>query len=92
MVQRHLSQVSPDLSVRSFGYRYLGSSSCFFSGAGFFGHPGFSPYPCGHPYEQWCPYPAAQLEPFWSERPRGKTGGFMLSVTGLNRFYFLRGA
>lgn len=86
MVQRHPSQVSPDPSVRSSGYRYLGFSRRFFSEAGAFGHPGSCPYPCGHPYEQWCPYPAAQLEPFWSERARGETGCFMLSVTGLTVF------
>lgn len=91
MVQRHPSQVSPGSSVRSFGYRYPDSSRRFFSGAGAFGHPGSCPYPCGHPHEQWSPYPATQLEPFGFERARGETGGFMLSVTGLNRFYFLRG-
>ena len=50
----------------------------------------FGSYPCGDSYDEW-------LAPF-TEEPKlsgaevtgGETGGAMLSVTGINHFYYLR--
>lgn len=51
---------------------------------------GWPPYPGGYSYEQRHAHPAAQPKLRWSEGPGREVGGFMLSISGLNRFYYLR--
>ena len=45
----------------------------------------------GYPYEQWHSYSATKLKLRWSQTPGREVGGFMLNITGLNRFYYLCG-
>jgi len=88
MVQRYTPQVGSGTSDRSTGFRSTraGRSSrvspCFLLGT--------SSYHGGYPYEQWYSHPATQSKPRWSETSCGEVGDFMLSVTGLNKFYFLK--
>lgn len=90
MVQRYTPQVSSSQSGRSTRFWSTGASRgqvsglrpCFQSGSG--------AYSGGYPYEQWHSHTAAQFEPRGFATARGEAGGFMLSVTGLNKFYFLK--
>lgn len=90
MVQRYTSLVSSGQSGRSAGFFAAGSTGvqslgippCFQSGNG--------AYYGGYPYEQWRSHPATQFEPRRFDTVCGEVGGFMLSVTGLNNFYFLK--
>ena len=50
-----------------------------------------STYICGTFLEQWSAYHPKRSEVFRFIPPDQKTGGLMLSVTGINHFYYLRG-
>ena len=60
------------------------------SGLGLYFQSGNCAYYGGYPYEHWHSHTIAQFEPRRFETARGEVGGFMLSVTGLNTFYFLK--
>jgi len=45
----------------------------------------------GADLEQWSAYPPKRSGLSWSVPSDPKAGGAMLSVTGMNRFYYLRG-
>lgn len=49
-----------------------------------------SPYTCGVAYDQWTSYIPKEPKLSGAEAFDREVGGSMLSVTGLNRFYYLR--
>ena len=46
--------------------------------------------PSGYPHEQWCSYQSEKFKLRRFEKLGGETGGLMLNITGLNRFFFVR--
>lgn len=44
--------------------------------------------PSGYPHEQWCSYQSEKFKLRRFEKLGGETGGLMLNITGLNRFFF----
>ena len=58
------------------------------------GHPAFLEYRTsnsgGHPHEQWCSYQSEKFKQRRFEKPDRETGGPMLNITGLSRFFFVR--
>lgn len=48
------------------------------------------PYTCGASYDQWTAYLPKEPKLSGVEAADRETGGSMLSVTGINRFYYLR--
>ena len=46
--------------------------------------------PSGYPHEQWCSYQSEKFKLRRFEKFSGETGGLMLNITGLNRFFFVR--
>ena len=44
----------------------------------------------GYPHEQWCSYQSEKFELRRFEKLSGETGGLMLNITGLNRFFLVR--
>lgn len=48
------------------------------------------PYPSGASYDQRSAYILKEFELSGTEAAGGEVGGLMLSVTGINRFYYLR--
>lgn len=49
-----------------------------------------SPYTCGVAHDQWTPYFPKEPKLSGVETIDREVGGLMLSVTGLNRFFYLR--
>lgn len=47
-------------------------------------------YIVGYPYEQWCAHQPKESKLRRFEKAGRETGGFMLNITGLNRFFFIR--
>ncbi len=58
------------------------------------GSPAFLSYrtsnPGGSPHEQWCSYQSEKFKLRRFEKLGGETGGLMLNITGVNRFFFVR--
>lgn len=90
MVQRYTAQVSSSESGRSTVFWSIGASGDQVSGLRPCFESGSVAYSGGYPYEQWHSHTAAQFEPLRFASARGEVGGFMLSVTGLTKFYFLK--
>lgn len=44
----------------------------------------------GYSHEQWRTYKSEKSKLHGFEEPGREVGGFMLNITGLNRFYFVR--
>lgn len=87
MVQGYPSQISPCPSGRaSFRGGFCHGGIPF----GSKGVSGFSPHPGGYPHEQRYTYSATQFRLRWFEASGREFGGSMLSINGLNRFYYLR--
>ena len=89
MVQGYASQVSSRscgrCSCESRG-EYFGERSCPFSTIiRYFPHHG------GYSDDQRYSYSTAKFKLRWSKTLSREVGGFMLSITGLNQFYYLRG-
>lgn len=51
----------------------------------------YSPYHGGYSDDQRYSYSTAKFKLRWSKTLGREVGGFMLSITGLNQFYYLRG-
>ena len=52
---------------------------------------GISSYSCNHLYEQWRVYQAEELKLREPSGIRRETGGSMLTISGLKRFYYIPG-
>ena len=50
-----------------------------------------SSYSRNHLYEQWCVYQTEELKLRESSEIRRETGGLMLTISGLKRFYYIPG-
>jgi len=53
--------------------------------------PGISPNSCNYLHEQWCVYQAEELKLREPSEIRRETGGPMLTISGLKRFYYIPG-
>ena len=88
-----------DSSYSSFGCSLPGGRNAgnFFPASGRnsgSGHPAFFEYrtsnPGGHPHDQRCSYQSEKFKLRRLEKSGRETGGLMLNITGLNRFFFVR--
>ncbi len=87
MVQGYSSQISPCSSRRSSFCGAVCSGGISFGAKG---GGGVCPHPCGYLHEQRYPYSATQFRFRGLEASCRESGSFMLSINGLNRFYYLR--
>lgn len=92
MVQGYTQQ---DRGSKSGRASYLGSGRAEagkpFSGTIFYGNEAFRcSYSCGVANDQWAAYLPEEPKLSRAEATDRETGGSMLSVTGINRFYYLR--
>jgi transposase len=87
MVQGYSSQISTCPSGRS---SFCGAVCYGGSSSGAKSDGGFCPHHGGYPHEQRDTYSARQFRLRGLEAPGREFGGFMLSINGLNRFYYLR--
>lgn len=53
--------------------------------------PSISPYSCNYLHEQWGVCQTEELKLRWSSEIRRETGGLMLTISGLKRFYYIPG-
>jgi len=53
--------------------------------------PSISPYSCNYLHEQWGVCQTEELKLRWSSEIRRETGGPMLTISGLKRFYYIPG-
>ena len=88
-----------DNSRSGFGCSLPGSRNAgkFFATPGTKAGIGFSAFlsyrtsnPGGYPHEQWRSYQSEKFKLRRFEKFGGETGGLMLNITGLNRFFFVR--
>ena len=86
MVQGYAQTNTPDPSVWSSDF---GNQGGYFGGSNPFQR--FGSYSCNHLYEQWCVYQAEELKLREPSGIRRETGGPMLTISGLKRFYYIPG-
>lgn len=91
MVQGHASSVSSRSGRRSSGFG-IRTGFGFFHPSGCFSGSGFASFADQdrYPYEYGYSYPSEEFKLPRSEGSGGETGGSMLNITGMNRFYYLR--
>lgn len=86
MVQGYTQANTPNPSGRCPG---IGNQGTLFRGSNTF--QGVGSYSCNHLYEQWCVYQAEELKLREPSGIRRETGGSMLTISGLKRFYYIPG-
>jgi len=86
MVQGYTQANTPDPSVWSSDFGSQGGKSW-----GTTIHQRISPYNCNHQHEQRCVCQTEELKLRESFEIRRETGGLMLTISGLKRFYYIPG-
>ena len=95
MVQGHPKKVNtcPGFWYSSHGCGFEGSICTGFGSESYMRFPGSSEYRTsylgGYPYEQRCACQSEKFELCGFEKSGRETRGFMLNITGLNRFLFV---
>ena len=85
--------------VQEYAQADISSPSVWFPGIGIQGGyyresdtlQSVSPYSSNHLHEQWCFYQAEELKLREPSEIRRETGGLMLTISGLKRFYYIPG-